>query len=189
MEPEVTALIRRWQAGEAEAAEDLYAYTFRSLRRLAARQLRQERGDTALQPTELVNEGVLRLLQHVPREIVDRHHFVAIAGYAMRQALAERGRRRGAAKRPCPADQRELATDLVHLSRSPDGLIDLDRAIERLAALDERQGSIARLHLLADCTIEECAEALGTSVSTARRQWRGARIWLKRELREYLDGG
>ncbi|MCP3962520.1 MAG: sigma-70 family RNA polymerase sigma factor [bacterium] len=184
----MTALIRRWQAGEAEAAEELFAHTFRVLRQLAGRQMRAS-GDSELQPTELVSEGVLRLLQHVPREIADRHHFVAIAGYAMRQALAERARRRGAGKRPQPADRRELATDLVELTLNPDSLVDLARAIDRLAELDRRQATIARLHLQAGCTIEECAEALGTSVSTARRQWRGARVWLRRELREYLDDG
>jgi RNA polymerase sigma factor (TIGR02999 family) len=189
MEPELTALVRRWQAGEAEAAEELFARTFRLLRSLAAQQVHRERGSAALQPTELVNEGVLRLLRHVPREIVDRHHFVAIAGYAMRQALAERARRREADKRPRSTDRRELATDLAQLSRAPDSLIDLARAIERLAALDGRQACVARLHILAGCTIEDCAAALGISVSSARRQWRGARVWLKRELREYLDGG
>ena len=186
MEPEITELIHRWQRGEADAAETLFAHTFRLLRRAAARQLRGQHLRNEWQPTDLVQEGVLRLLRHVPREIADRHHFLAIANGAMRQALAERARRAGALKRPPVADRRALPTELVDLTSAPDSLIDLDRAIERLAALDPRQATIARLHLQGECSLEACGAALGLSRSTARRAWRGARLWLKRELNGYF---
>jgi RNA polymerase sigma factor (TIGR02999 family) len=188
MEPELTKLVRRWQAGDEKAADELFVHTFQLMRQRAAQQLRHEPSSIDLQPTELVSEGAMRLLQHIPAEIADRHHFVKIAACAMRQALAEHGRRAGAEKRPKAGDRRELASDLAHLTRAPDSLIDLDRAIARLAGLDQRQANIARLHLLAELTIQECAEALNLPFSTARRSWRGAKIWLRRELSAYFNG-
>ena len=130
----------------------------------------------------------MRLLAHVPRSISDRRHFVAIAHGAMRQALAEQARREGALKRPPVGQARRLGTELADLTEESDSFVDLGLAIDKLSTLDPRQAAICRLHLFADYRLEDCGQALGISTSTVKREWKGARLWLRRELKDYFDG-
>jgi RNA polymerase sigma factor (TIGR02999 family) len=150
------------------------------LRRLAASYLRRERPDHTLQPTALVNEAYLRLVDQRSVSWANRAHFFGIAAQLMRRILVDHARRRQAAKRA--AVYRVTAT-----AGSPSGdrapeLLALDGALSDLEKLDARQARIVELRFFAGLTVEETAEVTGVSPATVKREWRTARAWLRREI-------
>ena len=154
------------------------------LRRLAASYLRRERPGQTLQATALVNEAYIRLIGEKAHNWQNRTHFLAIAALSMRQILVQRARTRKAVKRG--GDPQRITLDEQLLPASPQkGEVDvlaLDTALEKLAALNERQAKIVELRYFGGLSVEEVAEALDISPATVKRDWTLARAWLKKEL-------
>ena len=190
----VSQLLMRWRAGDQEALEILVPLVYNELRTLAHRHLRRERASHTLQTTALVNEAYLRLAGQAPFGAESRAHFVAIAARLMRQILVDYARSRRAAKRG--ADRQvelgnaELAEDTSLLPvqiRNPH-LIALHDALNDLARIDEQQSRIVELRFFGGLTVEEAAEVLGISRSTAKRDWKVAKAWLSRHVRRRRHG-
>ena len=178
--------------GHRDPAE-LMPQVYDELRRLAANYLRQERPGQTLQATALVHEAFLRLSKEKNRPWKNRTHFLAIAALSMRQILVQRARARHAEKRGGRDAQRITldesispeATFGASPEMSPGGGVDvleLDAALEKLAALDLQQAKIVELRYFGGITVEEAAEALDISPATVKRHWTLARAFLKREL-------
>jgi len=168
--------------GDAVALERLMPVVYQEMRRLAASYLRGERGGHTLQPTALAHEAYLRLVGQQQVQYQGRHHFLGVAARAMRGILVDHARRRKAQKRgggqtPVPLD----ATMIVDGSLTV-AFDDLDRALQDLARLSERQARVVELRYFGGLTIEETGEVLGISPVTVKRDWAVARAWLYREL-------
>lgn len=178
---EVTGLLEAWRAGNDEALDTLMPIVYSELHAIAAGRLRGERPDHTLQATALVNEAFLRLVDQQRVQWQSRSHFFAVASKAMRRILVDHARRRRAQKRG--ADPRRVPLDDVQVTVGPDvDLLELDDCLTRLEGLDARQAQVVELRFFAGCTMEEIAEALAISTSTAKRQWRLARVWLRAAL-------
>lgn len=167
---------------EADAAR-LFAIVYDELRRLAAAALRRERADHTLQPTALVHEAFLRLVDVPEDRWNDRGHFIALAARAMRRVLVDHARGRNALKRG-NAEVRVPFEDVDIAAGEPGDvdLVALDDVLERLAALDARQARIVELRFFGGLTVEETAALIGSSPRTVKRDWQMARAWLRREL-------
>ena len=176
---QVTQLLREWQQGNASAAGDLATLIYGELRRLAAQRRRGERKEHTLQPTALVHEAWLRL-GDMRADWQNRGHFLAMAAVAMRRILVDHARQRDAAKRGLGV-QHVSFDDALHDVPGPmpdDRLLALDAALTRLDTLDRRQAQVVELRYFAGLSIEETADALGTSTGTVKREWAAARAWL-----------
>ena len=167
---------------QREVMERLIPLVYHELRKRAAAYLRHEREGHTLQPTALVHEAYLRLVDQ--REVLwqNRAHFFGVAAQAMRRILVDHARGRKRVKRGGD-DQRITLTDAVLMGepRSVD-LLDLDAALERLAVLDPRQCRIVELRYFAGLSVEETAETLDISPATVKREWTMAKAWLSAEL-------
>lgn len=164
------------------------------LRRLAANYLRHERPGQTLQATALVHEAFLRLSQEKHQPWKSRTHFLAIAALSMRQILVQRARARHAQKRGGENAERITLDENVVADRVPDAsggidVLELDAALERLAALDPQQAKIVELRYFGGLTVEEAAEALDISPATVKRHWTLARAWLRKELGQGSGNG
>jgi len=177
----VTALLQEWSRGDASALDRLLPLVYGELRRLAASFLSRERPGHTLQPTAVVHEAYLRLVDEKGVAIKDRGHFLGIASRLMRQILVDHARSRGAAKRGGGAPKLALEDSVLSLERGPE-LIALDDALTSLAALDERQSQIVELRFFGGLSIAETAETVGVSPATIKREWDSARAWLRREV-------
>jgi RNA polymerase sigma factor (TIGR02999 family) len=164
---------------------------YTELRRIAARYIGRERPGQTLQATALVNEVFVRLSAERPREFHNRTHFVAIAALSMRQLLVQRARARRALKRggaPARVTLDEGLTPAVDHGAAAYGaardaeLLALDEALTRLAGFDPALAHLVELRYFGGLTVEETADALGSSPATVKRQWAVARAWLKRAL-------
>ncbi len=177
----VTQLLRRWQEGEKQAADELMPQVYSELRRLARRQIRRERVDLSLAATGLVHEAYVRL---VDAEVSwhDRVHFFALAARAMRRVLVDRARARGRAKRGGGATMVTLDEQRQAVPGRAFDVLDLDEALQRLEALDRRKCEVVELHFFGGLTYEEIAGALKVSEATVHRELRFAKAWLYKEL-------
>ena len=179
---EVTELLRQWGDGRADALDRLLPLIHGELRRLAASYMRRERPDHTLQPTALVNEAFLKLVDQKAVRWQNRAHFMGIAAQAMRRILVDhaRGRsagKRGAGERPVPLDDAIVFADL------PDAdVLALDEALTRLAVFDPQQSRVVELRFFGGLTMEETAAALHISPATVGREWTLAKAWLYAEL-------
>lgn len=181
---QATRLLRRMEAGDDTASEELLSLLYTELREQAARCMGGERVGHTLEPTALVHEAWLRLLAEgdEPRRFDDRGHFVRVAARAMRRVLVDHARGRAAEKRgrdwqPVPLDGVLAGFEERHLD-----LLALDEALERLAAMDPELARLVELRFFAGLTIAQTAGVLGVSTPTVERQWRVARMWLRRDL-------
>jgi RNA polymerase sigma factor (TIGR02999 family) len=185
----VTALLKAWSGGDAEAADQLIALVYEELRRQAARYLSRERADHTLRPTALVNEAYLRLVHQ--RRVVwqDRAQFFAVAATVMRRLLVDYARQHGASKRGAWCHTVSLEDgDEVSIAFAPDiDIIVLNNALLELSAVDPLRARMIELRFFAGLTTEETAEALGVSSATVTRGWRLARAWLYRRLTQGHD--
>src|SRR5688572_25959000 len=179
----VTGFLIQWGEGDRSAMDRLMPVVYDELRRIAGRHFRRERPDNTLQPTALVNEVYLRLVDQQGVSWQSRAHFFGIAARLMRQILVDRARSRQAAKRG-GADYRLDLTDAgdVPDKGRPLDLLALDRALDGLASFDPQQGRIVELKFFGGLSIEETAEVMGISPATIKREWALARSWLFREL-------
>ncbi len=186
---EVTQLLRQWGAGRASALDELLPLVYRELKAMAARRLRRERADHTMQATDLVHEAFLRLVGQHNASWNDRAHFFAIAAQAMRRVLVDHARRTGAEKRISPSQKVPLDA-APPLSSEPDvSVLEVDQALERLTAVDERQARVVELRFFGGLTVAETAEVMGISEATVAREWRMARAWLRREIERGSSGG
>jgi RNA polymerase sigma factor (TIGR02999 family) len=181
---DVTRLLRLAGHGDNAAFEQAFVRVYAELRRLAA-QVRGARGPDSLNATALVHEAWLKLAPSSARDWEGRRHFFRAAARAMRQVLVDAARERLADKRGggvAAVDIDDVAGAIAAPVRD-DTILALDEALERLAALDERQARVVELRWFAGFTAEETAEALGISAPTVQRDWRAARAWLTLQLR------
>ena len=189
----ITALLRAHAAGDPDALARLLPRVYDELRRIARGRLRRERADHTLSTSEVVHEAFLEL---VPFERVDwqsRAHFFAVAARAMRNVLVDHAERRDAAKRgggTRPEPLHELLEEQVAAVERPlDELIAVGDALTRLEQLDPRKARVVECRFFGGLSLEETAEALGTSPATVSRDWTFARAWLHRELAASADTG
>ncbi len=185
---EITLLLESWGAGRKAALDELMPLVYSELHSIAARQLRHERSDHTLQASALVNEAFLRLVDQSRVQWQSRTQFFAVSAKAMRRILVDYARRRRARKRG--GNPQRVPLENVDIAVAPNvDLLELNDCLTRLEALDSRQAEVVELRFFAGCTMEEIAEVLDISPSTAKRQWRLARVWLRAELDRESTGG
>lgn len=179
---DVTGLLTAWKEGNSEALDDLIPIVYTELRKLARHQLRGERADHSLQPTALTHEAFLRLLGARRVSWQDRAHFFAVASQMMRRILVEHARKAAAAKRGGNATRVTLnEIDAAEEAADVDAVA-LHEALADLEAVDERQARVVELRYFGGLNTDEAAEVLGISSSTVQRDWRVAKLWLRRAL-------
>lgn len=185
MSGQVTRILAEWRAGDAHAVERLVPLLYDELRRLARGQLRGESARHTLSATALVHEAYLRLLQQRQLVAVDRDGFLAIAGATMRRILVDHARARARQKRGGPRrpESLESATDPPLLTPvEVEEVLAIDRALDRLARLDERARRVVECRIFAGLTLEETARVLSLSTKSVQRCWTAARAWLRKEI-------
>jgi len=193
---EVTELLLAWSNGDRTALERLLPLVYAELRRIAERELNRENRPHTLQPTALVNEAYLKLVDQNQAQWENRRQFFGVAAELMQRILIDYARKRFAAKR----GGRSLKIPLDELPESPDQpvielseeklaeLLTLDAALRKLRRLDPEKSRIVALRYILGFSLEETCEALGLSLSTVTRQWRAARAFLKHEMTRASNG-
>ena len=182
---DVTQLLIKWSRGDKAALDDLMPVVHSELRRLARRYMARERPGHTLQTTALINEAYLRLVDQHSVQWQDRAHFFAVAAQVMRHLLVDHARKYQSDKRGAGAQI--LALDEVAIANEERAaeLVALDEALERLAALDQRQSQIVELRFFGGLTVDETAEVMKLAPITVMREWRLAKAW----LRDTIAGG
>ncbi len=186
---EVTQILAAVEAGDPRAAEQLLPLVYGELRRLAAQRMARESDGQTLEPTALVHEAYLRLVDtDRVRHWNSRGHFFAAAAEAMRRILVEKARHKQTLKAGGGFRRHDLS-DVQPAVGGPDlDLLALDEALDNLARRDRRQAELVKLRFFAGLTIEQAAGALGVSTSTAENDWAYARCWLRLEMDAARDG-
>jgi RNA polymerase sigma factor (TIGR02999 family) len=185
---EVTRILSAIEQGDPHAAEQLLPLVYDELRRLAAQKLAQEKAGQTLQPTALVHEAYMRLVGneetavHGAQRWDSQGHFFAAAAEAMRRILIDRARQKRAAKRGGGRKRLDIDALDVATQASPDQLLALNDALDKLGGADPAAARLVNLRYFAGLTVEEAGEALGISTATAYRHWKYARAWLHSEL-------
>jgi RNA polymerase sigma-70 factor, ECF subfamily len=182
---DVTRLLVAWRNGDRGALDALTPLVYTELRRLARRHMaRERRPDHTLQTTALVNEAFIRLIDLKRIAWQDRAHFFAISARLMRRILVDHARSRGYLKRGGGA-KKVLLEDLEGpAAQRPVDVIALDDALEALSAIEPRKSQVVELRFFGGLTVEETAAVLDVSADTVKRDWRLARVWLRRELKD-----
>src|SRR5205085_5328558 len=184
----VTQLLVKWGEGDKAALEQLMPLVYSELRRLARNYLRRERQDHTLQPTALVNEAYLKLIDQKNAKWQNRTQFYGVAAQLMRRMLVDHARQHQAAKRGGSDQQRLSITSAgqlgaKQLANEPAvDLLALHEALNELAEIDPQQSRIVELKFFGGLSIEETAEVLGVGHATVERDWKMARAWLRRKL-------
>lgn len=179
---EITRLLGELRAGKPGAEAQLFALVYDELRRIAGRCLRRERPDHTLQPTALVHEAYLRLVEQPEQNWQNRAHFIGIGAHLMRQILVDHARKRAAIKRWGHAQAVTLDDVVLAQVFQLEELLNLDQALSRLELLDKRQSRIVELRFFGGLSEEEISHILGVSVRTVKRDWNVARAWLYAEI-------
>jgi RNA polymerase sigma factor (TIGR02999 family) len=179
---EVTQLLHRLRAGEQDASDQLVALLYDELRRLAAACMRRERNDHTLQPTALVHEAWLRLVDKREWNVQNRAYFFGTAAQVMRRILIDHARAARAEKRGGEQVAVSLENALAVAVEHPAQFLDVHGALDRLNQLDESRARVAEMRFFGGLSIDEIAEITGVAARTVDRQWRAARAWLSREL-------
>ncbi len=181
---QVTQLLLDWGNGDKAALDKLVPVVYQELRRLAAYYMRRERPGHTLQTSALVNEAYMRLVDYSQMRWQSRAHFFAVAAQAMRRILVEHARKRHFAKRGGGAVKVSLDEAAIVSQEQAADLVALDDALTSLEAMDERKARIVELRYIGGLNIEETAEVLAISPATVQREWRAAKAWLYREIKE-----
>ena len=180
---QLTCILSAIEQGDPQAASELLPLVYDELRKLAAERMAQEKPGQTLQATALVHEAYIRLVDVAKvQHWNSRGHFFAAAAEAMRRILIENARSKAREKRGGDWRRIDFEEFDVTTSVTPDQLVDLDDAVERLQALDQLAGELVKLRCFAGLTLDEAATALGVSTATAYRHWAYARAWLRSEL-------
>lgn len=178
---DVTRLLLALQDGQTGAADQLVPLVYAELHDLAVHYMRGERADHTLQPTALVHEAYMRLVDQRNASWKNRSHFFGIAAQAMRRILVDHARRKRATKRE-GGDRVTLDESVAEAPQRSVDLIALDDALLKLAELDPRQARVVELRFFGGLDIEQTAESLGISPATVKRDWTFARAFLQREM-------
>lgn len=178
---EVTRLLQSLNAGNRDAVDALVPLVYAELRKLAAHYLKSERGEHTLQPTALVHEAFLRLVEQ-ETAWQNRTHFFAMAANLMRRILVDYARGHQAEKRGGAAEKISLEDAFVFVKEKHAEMIALDEALEELAKIDPRRSRVVELKFFGGLKHEELAEVLGVHVNTVLRDWNLARAWLKTQM-------
>ena len=185
---EITGLLKAWRHGDPAALDRLAPLVYERLHRLARGYMRNERRGHTLQPTALVNEAFLRLVDARDLDWKDRAHFFAVCARVMRRILVDAARSRAAFKRGGQADRVEHST-AINLDQLPNPASEmsaqvcaLDEALSALTRIDPRRAQVIELRFFGGLTVEETGQVLQISPQTVMRDWRLARAWLAREL-------
>jgi RNA polymerase sigma factor (TIGR02999 family) len=179
---DVTRMLVQWSNGEQSALDQLIPLVYDEMRQIAGRVLKRERRDHTLQPTALVHEAYLRLIDQRNVNWQNRAHFFAIAAQAMRRIIVDHARRHNALKRGGDNLKVELEAALLLPGASDVDVVKLDDALTALAAFDPQQERIVELRFFGGLSIEETAEVIGISPATVKRDWSMAKAWLHREI-------
>ena len=179
----VTQLLNDYKGGKKDALDELFPLVYAELRKLAASRMRAERNDHTLQPTALVHEAYMRLIEQHSTDWQNRAHFFGLAAEMMRRILVNHAVKNNAEKRF--GNQTRLALDeIVDFTQGSDiNLVALDEALNTLAEFDPKQAKIIELKFFGGLTNEEIAEVTGVSDSTVKREWRIAKAWLHDQLK------
>jgi RNA polymerase sigma factor (TIGR02999 family) len=183
MPSDVTRLLSEWSRGNQTALDELAPLVYSDLHLRARNYLRRERPDHTLQPTALIHEAYLRLVNESSSQWNSRAHFLAVASTVMRQILVDHARRHAAAKRGSGVAKVSLDETFVAARSDNNDLLALDDALTKLAAFDKRKSRIVEMRYFGGCTVEETAEALGVAAITIMRETRLAEAWLRRYMR------
>lgn len=187
-ERDVTQWLERWSEGDREALDALTPAVYQELRRIAAAYLRRERSDHTLQPTALVHEAFIKLIDQRHMQWKNRAHFFGVAAQMMRRILVDHARARAADKRGGGRSHLLLDDAMDVAAVNQVDVLAVDDALHRLAEIDPDQVRIVELRFFGGLTIEEAAEVLGWSSGTVKREWSVARAWLHRELQRGATG-
>lgn len=181
---DITQLLVRWSEGDAQALEQLVPLVYEQCRAIAARQLNHERAQHTLQPTALVHELYLRLVDQNQMNWRNRAQFFAVSAQLMRRILVDYARARGTRKRGGSAIFVSLTAAETSADEAEDiaDVLAVDQALQRLAHIDPEQVRIIELRYFAGLTVEETALVVERSARTVKREWRLAKAWLHREL-------
>jgi RNA polymerase sigma-70 factor (ECF subfamily) len=180
---QVTALLRAWTAGDKAAQDRLFELIDGELHRLARLYMSEERKNHTLQPTALVNEAYIRLVDIREIRWEDRGHFFAVAARVMRRILVDRARARLYQKRGGGAEEIPFDEAIFKAPQSDRDVIALDDALTALGKVDERKKKVVELKFFAGLDLNETANALGVSPDTVTRDWKLAKVWLLREIK------
>jgi RNA polymerase sigma factor (TIGR02999 family) len=167
------------------SSEEIFPLVYTELRKIAQSLFVREASGHTLQPTALVHEAYLKLVDQKRADVKSRTHFIAIGAQAMRRLLVDHARRRGAAKRGSAKpniDLMDVLDSTAQLELDLDQMLSVHDALERLADFDQRQALIVTLRFFGGLTVEEIADVIGVSVGTVARDWRHARAWLQVEI-------
>jgi RNA polymerase sigma factor (TIGR02999 family) len=179
----ITQLLIDWEKGDQAALEKLMPLVYSELRRLASNYLRRERAEHTLQPTALVNEAYLKLVDQRNAKWQNRAHFFGISAQLMRRILVDHARQHQAVKRGGSQQQRISITSVEKFAQEPEvDLLALNEALDELAHMDAQQSRIVELKFFGGLSIEEIGEVLGIGHATVERDWKMARAWLRRQL-------
>lgn len=181
---EVTVFLKAWSGGNREAADRLMTLVYKEMRKLAASYIKNQRPDHTLQPTALVHEAYLKLIDTSEINWQDRAHFFAVAAQTMRNILVDHARASSADKRGGSVQKIALDEAVGFSERQDVDLIDLDEALQKLSEQDELQSRIVELRFFGGLTIEETAEVVKLSPATVKREWAMARAWLFRRMKD-----
>ncbi|MDQ6808761.1 MAG: sigma-70 family RNA polymerase sigma factor [Verrucomicrobiota bacterium] len=180
---DVTEILRTWTSGDEQAPERLMPFVYEELRRIARRHLSAERSDHTLQPTALVHEAYLRLVDQSRADWKNRAQFFGLAAQLMRRILIDHARAHHAAKRGGAAEHLSLDDlDISPKARASE-LLALDAALEDFAAIDSRKSRVVELRFFGGLSVEETAEVMSLNPATVRRDWTVAKAWLHRAIK------
>ena len=180
----ITQLLQSWQQGDAQSGEEVVPLVYAELRRIARMRLSAERSSHTLQPTALVHEAWLKLMQQHGATWQNRSQFFAIAAQAMRRILVDHARRRHSHKRNGGDNLLTLDTveDSIASPLPDEEMLALDAALDQLTTIDARQSRVVELRFFGGLSVEETAGVLDLSATTVKRDWTTARAWLYREI-------
>ena len=182
---QITRLLVDWRNGDQRALEQLIPLVHEELRRVARRHMAHERAGHTLQATALVNEAYVRLIDIRQVNWQDRAHFFAMSSRLMRRILVDFARAKGYQKRGGGAQKVSLDEALIVSAEPAADLVALDDALTALAAFDARKAQVVEMRFFGGLSVEETAEALKVSVDTVMRDWKLAKAWLLRELKDH----
>jgi len=186
-QPDTEDLLQKASQGDLAARDQIIPLVYRELHRRAAAHLRREWQGTMLQPTELVHEAYLRLVDQNRVVWQNRSQFFGLASQMMRRILVDRARAHKMSKRSGMWGRVTMDAGLASTQPAPVDVLDLDAALTKLEAFDKRKSQIAELKFFGGLSLEETSDVLGLSVATVEREWQAARAWLFKSLKENRD--
>jgi RNA polymerase sigma factor (TIGR02999 family) len=185
---EVTAMLIQMKGGRKDALDRLIPLVYRELRRLAGYYMRDERPSHTLQPTALVHEAFLRLVDQSRADWQNRAQFMGVAAQLMRRLLVDHARKRAAAKRGSPVTLDEERFNQGADIGQTEEILAVDEVLERLQDLDPQQAKIVEMRYFGGLSVEETAEVMGISTRTVKRDWAMAKAWLRTQLEREGSG-